>query len=44
MGQKSYDHNHTDQILEFANADDQAATEKTIKAAEESMAELRVTG
>lgn len=44
VGQKPYDHNHTDQILEFANADDQAATEKTIKAAEESMAELRVTG
>lgn len=44
VGQSAYSHNHTDAILEFANADDQDATAETIKAAEESEADLRQVG
>jgi hypothetical protein len=44
VGQRSYGHNHTDQILEFANADDAEATEATLEAVKESEEDLRQVG
>jgi hypothetical protein len=44
IGQQAYGHNHTDEIVEFANADDAESTEATIKAVEESETRLRSIG
>ncbi|HIW91943.1 MAG TPA: DUF2236 domain-containing protein [Candidatus Corynebacterium avicola] len=39
-GQKAYDHNHTDGILEFAGADDIESTQATLKSTEEYETDL----